>query len=82
MSTTETIEVSHTRVVSGASKFILSALPYRAFAIDVVAERNETPEATTIMTRIMKIQTRSFTWMSGSATARTMNEMRATPVTP
>ena len=31
--TIETIEVSHTSEVSGASKFILSALPYRALAI-------------------------------------------------
>ena len=30
---TETIEVSHTRVVSGASKFIFLALLYFAFAI-------------------------------------------------
>ena len=44
--------------------------------------RNETPEATTIITRIMKIQTSSFTWISGSATASTMKEMSATPVTP
>ncbi len=29
-----------------------------------------------------KIQTRSFTWMIGSATARTMKEISATPVTP
>jgi hypothetical protein len=33
VSATETIEVSHTSEVSGASKFILSALPYFAFAI-------------------------------------------------
>src|SRR5688500_3003638 len=33
VSTTETIDVSHTRDVSGASKFILSTLLYRALAI-------------------------------------------------
>ena len=31
MITTDTIEVSHTSDVSGASKFILSASPYVAF---------------------------------------------------
>ena len=44
--------------------------------------RNETPEATTIITRIMKIQTSSCTWISGSATASTMKVISATPVTP
>ena len=39
-------------------------------------------EATTIITRIMKIQTSNLTWMSGSWTASMMNEMSATPVTP
>ena len=34
------------------------------------------------MTRIMKIQTSSWTWMTGSFTASMMNEMSATPVTP
>ena len=33
MSTTETIEVSQTSEVSGASKSILSALPYLALAM-------------------------------------------------
>jgi hypothetical protein len=30
----------------------------------------------------MKIQTRSLAWISESGTARTMKEIRATPVTP
>ena len=34
------------------------------------------------MTRIRKIQTSSFTWISGSRTASRMNEISATPVTP
>ena len=34
------------------------------------------------MTRITKIHTRSWTWTTSCATASTMKEMRATPVTP
>src|SRR5688572_1265301 len=33
VTTADTIEVSQTRVVSGASKFIFSTLPYLAFAM-------------------------------------------------
>src|SRR6185436_2256861 len=33
VATTDTIEVSQTSCVSGASKFIFAAVPYRAFAI-------------------------------------------------
>jgi hypothetical protein len=36
----------------------------------------------TIITRMAKIQTSSFTCTRGSGTARRMNEIRATPVTP
>src|ERR1051325_1424580 len=79
--TTDRIEVSHTRNVSGASKFILSALAYRALAMASLT-RYDTPDATTIMMRIAKIQTRSWTWTVGSLTARTMKEISATPVTP
>jgi hypothetical protein len=44
--------------------------------------RYETPLATIIRTRIVKIQTKSWTWTVGSFTARRMKEIRATPVTP
>ena len=44
--------------------------------------RYEKPDASTIMTRMRKIQTRSWAWMDVSATASTMNEISATPVTP
>src|SRR5688572_7670288 len=44
--------------------------------------RYEMPDARTIMMRIRKIQTSSVDWIAGSVTARTMNEIRATPVTP
>src|SRR5215203_5971120 len=43
--TTERIDVSHTRNVSGASKFILSAFWYRLFAIAPLI-KYETPLAT------------------------------------
>ena len=36
----------------------------------------------TIMMRIAKIQTSSFTWTLGSCTASRMKVMSATPVTP
>src|SRR6185503_16037349 len=58
--TTETIEVSHTSDVSGASKFILSALPNLARAI-ASFRKYDRPIATIIMTRITKIQTSSCT---------------------
>src|SRR4051794_33382896 len=51
--TTERIDVSQTREVSGASKFILSAFAYRALAIAPLI-RYDTPDATTIMMRITK----------------------------
>src|SRR5687768_16668813 len=88
VSATETIDVSHTSEVSGVSKFIFSARPNRAFAI-VSLMRYDAPLAITMTTRIMKIQTRSWTWTAakfGPATSgvipRRMNEMSATPVTP
>src|ERR1044072_2749153 len=80
VSTTERIDVSHTRYVSGASKFILSALPYFALARAPLI-RYEMPLATTIMMRITKIQTSNCTCTDGSLTASTMNEISATPVT-
>ena len=40
------------------------------------------PDEITIITRIAKIQTRSWLCTSGSRTARTINEISATPVTP
>src|SRR5215471_5741019 len=55
---TETIDVTHTSWVSGASKCILSTLPERAFTIASLT-RYETPLATIIMMRIAKIQTSS-----------------------
>src|SRR5215471_615468 len=81
VSTTDRIDVSHTRNVSGASKFILSAFSYRPFAMAPLI-RYDTPLAMTIMMRITKIQTSSCTCTFGSRTASTMNEIKATPVTP
>src|SRR3954468_2394349 len=60
VSTTDMIEVSHTRNVSGASKFILSAISYLAFA-SMALMPYDRPLAMTIMTRMTKIQTSSFT---------------------
>ena len=81
MRTTETTEVSHTSEVSGASKFITSACSYFALAAASLIQY-ETTDAMTIMMRIAKIQTRSFTWVVGSLTASRMKLMSATPVTP
>ena len=44
--------------------------------------RYDPAEASTIITRIMKIHTSSCTCTAGSLTASMMNEMSATPVTP
>src|SRR6266545_1408783 len=59
--TTETADVSHTSEVSGASKFIVSASAYFAFATASFTQY-ETTDAMTIMMRIAKIQTSSWTW--------------------
>ena len=79
--TTETREVIQTREVRGASKSILSAFANRAFAIASLIQYEQTL-ATIIMMRIAKSQTRSLTCVGASGTARRMNEMSATPVTP
>src|SRR5712692_1400883 len=78
---TEMIDVIHTSEVSGASKFIRVAAPYLARATTAL-RRYDTPLATIMRTRIVKIHTRSCTCTAGSFTASRMNEMRATPVTP
>ena len=83
---TETIEVSHTRNVRGASKFIFAPV-YLPFAI-IALMRYEAAEAMTITTRMTKIHTRSVVCISmlgvpsAFLIARRMNEMSATPVTP
>ncbi len=78
---TETIEVIHTSQVSGASKFIFATPAYLAFWMALLT-RYDPAEASTIITRIMKIQTSSWTCTAGSFTASMMKEMSATPVTP
>src|SRR5258706_13597515 len=79
--TTETIDVIHTSELSGPSKFIRVAFAYlpRASASLIQYER---PLATSISTRMTKIQTRSWLWTAGDFTASRMNEISATPVTP
>ena len=77
----EITEVSHTSEVRGASKFILSTLPYRALATASLIKKAKALE-TSIMMRMTKIHTRSCTWTSGLVTASRMNEISATPVTP
>src|SRR5215471_11601488 len=78
---TETSDVSQTSEVSGASKFILSALPYRLFAT-ASFKKYDKPLAMIIMTRMAKIHTRSWTCTASPRTAKRMNVMSATPVTP
>src|SRR5450759_2214810 len=62
VSTTDVIDVSQTRDVRGASKFILSTSAYLDLAIAALM-RYDAPLAMTIMMRIAKIQTRSCTWI-------------------
>src|SRR5690348_13314800 len=81
VATTDRMDVSQTRNVSGASKFILSTAAYRLLAIAALI-RYDAPLVTTIMMRITKIQTSSWTLTRSSCTASTMNEISATPVTP
>src|SRR4051812_15406611 len=57
---TDTMEVSHTSTVSGASKLRVAASRYRA-RVTAEFSRYDAPLAITIMTRIMKIQTSSCT---------------------
>src|SRR6266567_4160599 len=78
---TDTSDVIHTRLVSGFSKFIVAAWPYWPRAKTSLM-KYDAPLATIIMTRITKIQTRSWTWTTSLGTASRMKEMRATPVTP
>src|SRR6266576_4378300 len=81
VSATETSDVSQTSVVSGVSKFMWSTFWYRAFA-KAAFKKYERPDAMTIITRIAKIHTSSWTLTSGSCTPSKMNEISATPVTP
>src|SRR5688500_15741639 len=81
VSTTETIEVSHTSEVSGASKFIFTAVAYLPLAIALLT-RYEPADASTMTTRTMKIHTSNCTWVAASFTASMMNMISATPVTP
>src|SRR5678815_1264199 len=76
----ESSDVSHTRLVSGASKLILSLL---AFCERKTASftLNDTIEVTIMRMRMVKIHTSSCALYSG-ITASAMNEMSATPVTP
>src|SRR2546423_12482574 len=78
---TETMEVSQTSIVRGGSKFILSALANLALAIASLM-KYESAEATTMITRIAKIQTMSWTCTSALVTARRMKDISATTVTP
>src|SRR5678815_837226 len=78
---TESKDVSQTSEVSGASKFILSTLAYFARARASLM-KYEAAEVMIISTRMTKIQTSSWTWTVGFATASRMKVMSATPVTP
>ena len=75
------IEVSHTSVVSGVSKLNVSAFLKRAEAIAALMPY-EIAAVMIISTRIAKIHTRSCVCTIGLATARRMNVISATPVTP
>src|SRR5438552_16989065 len=77
---TDTNDVSQTSVVRGVSKFMWSAVWYRAF-VNAAFRKYERPDATIIMTRIARIHTSSCTLTSGSCTPSRMNEISATPVT-
>src|SRR5262245_2489798 len=65
----ETPEVMKTSDVSGVSKLNFAALPNFAFA-HAWLTKYEAADATTMMMRIMKIQTSSWTWtLPAAATA-------------
>ena len=80
VTTIESSEVVHTRLVSGASKSILSLPRFCARAMAPFMLK-ATIEVRIIRTRMAKIHTRKWGFQSG-ITARAMNEMSATPVTP
>ena len=73
---TETIDVSQTRRVSGASKFILSTLRVLRLGHRFVDRSTTAPMAMTIMMRITKIQTSSWTWI-GRIGHREQDEARS-----
>src|SRR5258705_84459 len=73
-------EHTHTRLVSGASKLILSLPVFWARAKAPFATYDRI-EVRIMSTRITKIHTRKVALCSGT-TASAMNEMSATPVTP
>ena len=73
--------MSHTRTVSGASKLKLRSFSYFALATASLM-KYDAPDAITIITRIMKIQTSSCTCTVAFGTASRMNVISATPVTP
>ena len=60
----DTIDVTHTSWVSGCSKFIFLAVPKRAFTMASLMKYDR-PLAITIMMRMTKIQTRSWTCTVG-----------------
>src|SRR5512140_1825913 len=76
----ETNEVSHTSVVRGVSKLKDADSLKRAEAMAQLIQY-DTAEVTIMITRMTKIQTRSCVCTIGSATARRMNVISATPVT-
>src|SRR4051794_407332 len=67
VSATDTTDVSHTRNVSGASKLNAFSCSY-SFLARASLMKYDAPDATTIITRIMKIQTSSWTCTSGFST--------------
>src|SRR5262245_27553841 len=80
VTTIDRIEHTHTRLVSGASKLILSLPVFWPRAIAALP-RYETIEVPIMSTRMTKIQVRKTALCSG-ITASAMNEISATPVTP
>ena len=80
VTTIDSIEQTHTRLVSGASKSILS-LPVFCARATAPLTTYDTIEVMIISTRITKIHTRNVALCSG-ITASAMNEISATPVTP
>ena len=81
MTPIDTMDVSQTSVVSGVSKLKLSESLNRADAIKALMP-NDTAAVMIISTRIAKIHTSSCVCTIGFRTARRMNVISATPVTP
>src|SRR6478609_8790461 len=81
VSASDASEVIQTNQVSGASKLTLAAFEITPFCTASLIQYESTLTTTMVM-RMAKIQTSSWTWVAGSLIATKMKLISATPVTP